>query len=33
MSYGNTMALCSALYPKLLGTYEHELAPMRLMPP
>jgi len=26
MKYGNTKALCSALYPKLLGTYEHELA-------
>ena len=26
MHYGSTKALCSALYPKLLGTYEHELA-------
>lgn len=26
MKYGQTKALCSALYPKLLGTYEHELA-------
>lgn len=26
MTYGRTKALCSALYPKLLGTYEHELA-------
>lgn len=26
MNYGSTKALCSALYPKLLGTYEHELA-------
>jgi hypothetical protein len=26
MKYGATKALCSALYPKLLGTYEHELA-------
>lgn len=26
MKYGTTKALCSALYPKLLGTYEHELA-------
>lgn len=26
MQYGSTKALCSALYPKLLGTYEHELA-------
>jgi hypothetical protein len=26
MNYGSTRALCSALYPKLLGTYEHELA-------
>jgi hypothetical protein len=25
MKYGQTKALCSALYPKLLGTYEHEL--------
>lgn len=27
MKYGETKALCSALYPKLLGTYEHELEP------
>lgn len=27
MKYGSTKAMCSALYPKLLGTYEHELAP------
>lgn len=26
MRYGDTQAMCSALYPKLLGTYEHELA-------
>lgn len=26
MVYGNTKAFCSALYPKLLGSYEHELA-------
>lgn len=26
MKYGMTKAMCSALYPKLLGTYEHELA-------
>jgi hypothetical protein len=26
MKYGNTEARCSALYPKLLGTYENELA-------
>jgi len=26
MKYGRTKALCSSLYPKLLGTYEHELA-------
>lgn len=26
MKYGDTEARCSALYPKLLGTYEHELA-------
>jgi hypothetical protein len=26
MNYGSTKAMCSALYPKLLGTYEHELA-------
>jgi hypothetical protein len=26
MKYGDTEAQCSALYPKLLGTYEHELA-------
>ncbi|MEK7950830.1 hypothetical protein [Luteolibacter soli] len=26
MKYGNTEARCSTLYPKLLGTYENELA-------
>jgi hypothetical protein len=26
MKYGDTEARCSALYPKLLGTYENELA-------
>lgn len=26
MNYGDTKAFCSALYPKLLGTYEFELA-------
>ncbi len=26
MKYGQTKALCSTLHPKLLGTYEHELA-------
>lgn len=26
MKYGATKAMCSALYPKLLGTYENELA-------
>jgi hypothetical protein len=26
MKYGQTKSLCSTLYPKLLGTYEHELA-------
>jgi hypothetical protein len=26
MKYGSTKALCSALYPKLLGTYEQELS-------
>lgn len=26
MRYGDTQAFCSALPPKLLGTYEHELA-------
>ncbi|MBC7980916.1 MAG: hypothetical protein H7Y36_10170 [Armatimonadetes bacterium] len=26
MKYGDTRAMCSTLYPKLLGTYEHELA-------
>lgn len=26
MNYGDTEARCSALYPKLLGTYENELA-------
>jgi hypothetical protein len=26
MKYGQTRSMCSTLYPKLLGTYEHELA-------
>ena len=26
MKYGQTTAMCSTLHPKLLGTYEHELA-------